>query len=197
MTLIKQRGVNLIEVMVTIAITSIGLLGLGSLQLQANRTTADAGNRSQAVWMLEDLTNRMRANVVAVGDYDTSGVYQCPNSRPTPVCSPFHNGTTRVNANLNCTNAQLAAADLWEVACASTTAVPNSNLTRASAADFIANPELTVAVATNNAVTLTLSWDVRTSGTDADGNTVYMVDQGRGQSSITTRRATITTEFQP
>lgn len=197
MTLTKQRGVNLIEVMVTIAITSIGLLGLGSLQLQANRTTADAGNRSQAVWMLEDLTNRIRANVVAVDDYDTNGVYQCPSSRPAPVCSPFHNGTTRVNANLTCTNAQLATADLWEVACRSTTVVAGSEFTRASAADFIANPELIVAVAANNAVTLTLSWDVRTSGTDADGNAVYMVDQGRGQSSITTRRASITTEFQP
>jgi type IV pilus assembly protein PilV len=41
------KGLSLIEVLVTITITSIGLMGLVSLQMQAVRATTDSGNHSQ------------------------------------------------------------------------------------------------------------------------------------------------------
>ncbi|MCD8523288.1 MAG: type IV pilus modification protein PilV [Saccharospirillaceae bacterium] len=204
-----QRGINLVEVMVTVAITSIGLLGLNSLQLQANRSTQDSGNRSQAIWMIEDITNRIRANNIALASYDTAGAaVNCAN-RPANICSAFHNGTVRVAAAA-CNNAQLAASDLWEVACGFGGNVPGSTTTRSSAADFIANPALIVTLNPDNSVNLNLSWDVRTGGLDADGNAVYAaignttetVDAS-GNNSYTTadniavRRATYERDIRP
>jgi type IV pilus assembly protein PilV len=204
-----QRGINLVEVMVTVAITSIGLLGLNSLQLQANRSTQDSGNRSQATWMLEDITNRIRANNIALVSYDTGGAaVNCANP-PANICSAYHDGSARVQADF-CDNAQLAASDLWEVACGFGSNVASSSSTRSSAADFVANPSLIVTINADNSVNLNLSWDVRTGGQDANGNTIYAavgdskktVDAS-GKSSYTTtdkitvRRATYERDIKP
>lgn len=188
-----QRGVNMVEILVTIAITSVGLLGLNSLQLQASRSTLDSGNRSQAVWILEDLTNRMRANLVGIQDYDTGGVKKCDATAPTN-CSSYHNGTNKVIAATSCTAANQAASDLHEVLCGFRTQSASSNdIIFSSAANFIANPELNVEVDTNNNATITLSWDVRTSGQDASGNTVYAAKSKK----IKSQKASITTEVHP
>ena len=68
-----HQGFSMVEVLVTLAITIIGLVGLASLQLQASRSASDTGNRSQAVWIIEDLTNRIRANTGGLENYDTGG----------------------------------------------------------------------------------------------------------------------------
>jgi len=189
----SQRGINMVEVMVTIVITSIGLLGLSSLQLQANRSTHDSGNRSQAVWMLEDMANRVRANTVALASYDTGNDPVSCNNAPAKICTAHHDGNNRIAAAADCTNDEMALSDLWEVACGFGAAVNNSSVTRSSPTDFIANPELIVGVNNaNNQVTITLSWDVRTSGTDQQGATVYA-----NTGNITDRRATLTSVIQP
>src|SRR5690554_2622742 len=189
----KQRGINMIEVLVTIVITSVGLLGLNSLQLQASRSTLDSGNRSQAVWILEDLTNRMRANLVGIQDYDTGGVKKCDATAPTN-CSSFHNGTNKVAAANSCTAADQAASDLHEVLCGFRASTAGSNdIIFSSAANFIANPELTVVVDANKSAKITLSWDVRTSGLDSSGKAVYTADS----SNVDKQRNSITTEVHP
>lgn len=183
----------MIEVLVTIVITSVGLLGLNSLQLQASRSTLDSGNRSQAVWILEDLTNRMRANLVGIQDYDTGGVKKCDATAPTN-CSSYHNGTGKVAAANSCTAADQAASDLHEVLCGFRTSTAGSNdIVFSSAANFIANPELTVVVDANNSAEITLSWDVRTSGQDTSGAEIYATDS----SNISVQRASISTEVHP
>lgn len=112
----QVKGLSLIEVLVTITITSIGLMGLVSLQMQAVRATTDSGNRSQAVWVFNDIINRIHANETASNRYAVLGPVTCA-SRPT-VCSSFHTGTALVNPTAPCTGAQQAAWDRYEVACA-------------------------------------------------------------------------------
>jgi len=109
------KGLSLIEVLVTITITSIGLMGLISLQMQAVRATNDAGNRSQAVWVWNDMANRIRANKVASSSYAIDGPIDC--GVPAIICSSFHNGTGLVNPAASCTGAELAIWDRYEVAC--------------------------------------------------------------------------------
>ena len=58
----KQSGITLIEVLVTLLITTVGLLGVAALQLSALKTTSDSAQRSQVVWLMQDLIERMRAN---------------------------------------------------------------------------------------------------------------------------------------
>lgn len=110
-----NKGLSLIEVLITVTITSIGLMGLASLQMQAVRATNDSGNRSQALWVRQDIAGRIRANKVASASYINANPVTC--TIPATVCSSYHNGTVAINAAESCTGAQLAAWDLYEVAC--------------------------------------------------------------------------------
>lgn len=110
----KLQGVGLIEILVTIVITSIGLMGLVSMQMQALRATSDSGNRSQAIWLFNDITNRIHANEASSASYITVNGVTC--QAPTPVCSSYHDGESLITPE-NCTGAQLAAWDNYEVAC--------------------------------------------------------------------------------
>lgn len=112
----KNKGLTLIEVLVTVTITSIGLMGLVSLQMQSVRSTADSGNRSQAIWIFNDIINRIHANEVASDDYISNGPVDC-NAIPAVTCSAYHTGTILVPAAAECTGFQQAKWDLFEVAC--------------------------------------------------------------------------------
>lgn len=64
-------GMTLIEVLVTLVIISVGLLGVAALQLATVRNNYDAFLRSQAAVLAGDVLDRMRANRRAAlnGDY--------------------------------------------------------------------------------------------------------------------------------
>lgn len=53
---------TLIEVLVTLVIISVGLLGVAALQLTTVRNNQDAYVRSQAAMLASDMLDRMRAN---------------------------------------------------------------------------------------------------------------------------------------
>jgi type IV pilus assembly protein PilV len=57
-----SAGMTLIEVLVTLVIMSVGLLGVAALQLTTVRNNYDAYVRSQAAVMASDMLDRMRAN---------------------------------------------------------------------------------------------------------------------------------------
>lgn len=58
----QQSGFSLIEVLVTIAILMIGLLGLAALQTNATVAEMEAYQRSQALVLAQDLADRIAAN---------------------------------------------------------------------------------------------------------------------------------------
>lgn len=66
-----QRGVSLIEVLVTILILSIGLLGIAGLQSRLQMSEMEAYQRSQALLLLNDMANRIATNRNNVADYET------------------------------------------------------------------------------------------------------------------------------
>lgn len=75
-TLARAGGMTLVEVLVTLVIISVGLLGVAALQLTTLRNNYDAYVRSQAAMLAADILDRMRANrdealngnyVIAVG----------------------------------------------------------------------------------------------------------------------------------
>ena len=67
----QQRGVTLIEVLVTILILSIGLLGVAGLQSRLQMSEMEAYQRSQALLLLNDMAGRMAANRNAAASYVT------------------------------------------------------------------------------------------------------------------------------
>ncbi len=58
----KQSGVTLIEVLISVLILSVGLLGLAAMQLHASRFNHSAYLRSQASFLAYDYYDRMRSN---------------------------------------------------------------------------------------------------------------------------------------
>jgi type IV pilus assembly protein PilV len=161
-----SKGLSLIEVLVTITITSIGLMGLVSLQMQAVRATNDSGNRSQAVWVFNDIINRIHANEAFSDEYVSDGVIGC--GAVAPVCSRHHNGTAVVNP-ANCTGEQQAAWDKYEVACPLRpgTLIGDAN-------KYLPDAEMSIACVTvgcgpGDPLTITLEWRARVNDEEITG----------------------------
>lgn len=70
----RQQGFTLLEVLVSMLIVSIGLLGLAGLTTTSLQNNQSAYQRSQATWLAYDMLDRMRANraVAVTGSYDTA-----------------------------------------------------------------------------------------------------------------------------
>ncbi len=111
----KSTGFTLIEVLIAVVILSIGLLGLAGLQTLALKQNNSSQGRSQAVELINDLADRMRANRDGVdnGNY----VLLPAPANPGFDCMTNFAGTTTGN---NCDSTEMAAYDLfaWRTAVA-------------------------------------------------------------------------------
>jgi len=76
----KQHGFTLIEVLITMVIMAIGLLGLAGLQVVSLRNTEVAYQRSQATSLAYDMLDRMRSNPKAVEDGRYNAITTAPGS---------------------------------------------------------------------------------------------------------------------
>jgi len=59
----KHKGFTLIEVLVSMIVLAIGLLGLAGLQMSSLRNNLSAYHRSQATQLAYDMADRMRTNI--------------------------------------------------------------------------------------------------------------------------------------
>lgn len=97
-----SRGFTIIEVLVSMVILSIGVLGLGMLQIATIQNTQGGYLRSQATILAYDIIDSMRANIPAV----TGGDYSIALGAPTPAAVNCYGLVA------NCTTNQLASSDL-------------------------------------------------------------------------------------
>jgi type IV pilus assembly protein PilV len=84
-----QRGTTLIEVLVTLVILAIGLLGLAGLQTRLQASEMEAYQRAQALMLLNDMASRIATNranaasyAIAVGTPVGAGM-TCPTTTAT------------------------------------------------------------------------------------------------------------------
>ncbi len=68
----RQSGFSLLEVLIAIVITSIGLLGLAAMQATGLRNNHSAYHRSQATVLAYDIADRMRSNASSMASYITA-----------------------------------------------------------------------------------------------------------------------------
>jgi type IV pilus assembly protein PilV len=61
----KQNGFTMLEVLVTMAIVSFGLLGIAGIIANGLKSNGSSYARSQASWMANDIIDSMRANRAA------------------------------------------------------------------------------------------------------------------------------------
>ncbi len=68
----RQHGFTLLEVLITLVVFSVGLLGIAGLQMTGMKQTHNSHLRSLATTQAMDMADRMRANMEGVenGDYD-------------------------------------------------------------------------------------------------------------------------------
>jgi len=82
-----QRGVTLVEVLVTMVILAIGLLGLVGLQARLQLLQAESYQRAQALMLLNDMAGRIannRNNAAAYATASPLGVnMDCPTDTST------------------------------------------------------------------------------------------------------------------
>ena len=106
----KQRGFNLIEILATVFILAIGLLGIAAVQLMAKRSNFESAERTTASMLAYDIMERMRANPAGLKAYAGSVTTQVTplgggtiTSAPTPDC-----------ASTTCDFAELVAYDRYQ-----------------------------------------------------------------------------------
>ena len=111
-TIRTNKGLGLIEILVTVLVLSIGLLGIAATQTVGMSFNHDSYMRSQATMLLNELTERMSTNIVAVdanvfSNINTFNMATC-GAPPAVICE----GTA-----VACTPAQLATYDAFRMAC--------------------------------------------------------------------------------
>ena len=67
-----QRGVGLIEVLASLLVLSVGILGVVALQSRAVQFNQGALYETRAAMLAADMVDRMRANARVIGAYDQS-----------------------------------------------------------------------------------------------------------------------------
>ncbi|MCY1294681.1 type IV pilus modification protein PilV [compost metagenome] len=169
----RQSGLTMIEVLVTLFVFTVGLLGLAGLQLGALKSTSDSNQRTQAVWVLQELAERMRANNLPAADAGYTAAPNC-SALPSPWCADHYNPISKSKVNaVSCNAEQMAAFDRWEAECSyaattSYTANTTAAAGRYSSNDFLLSPgtgaRLNV-VENDDLFTLTSRW--RSKGDDA------------------------------
>lgn len=114
-----NTGFTLIEVLVSLVVLAIGLLGLAMLQTTGLRFNTNSYSRTQATYLAYDLAERMRANVPAfqAGDYDVLNQTAAKGIDSSSNSSYSCNLPTNSNCSCDtgtCTNAAMAQYDLGQ-----------------------------------------------------------------------------------
>lgn len=156
----SQRGISLIEVLVTLFVLSIGLLGIAGLQSTGLQAGTTATQRSLAVFHSQEIIERMRANRSMVPDYATA--------TPTDANNCADSGSD--TQSQVCTPAQLVQDDLFRWNKAIQAAFPTG-----------LSPTTSITVNANTMpvqVTVTISWTERqgtaNSGMKSYASTVFL-----------------------
>ena len=89
-----QRGISMIEVLVTMVIIAFGLLGIAGLQVRMQSSEMESYQRTQALILLDDMASRINANRQLAVKYPLSA----------PLSSP-------VGANMTCSTASANRAE--------------------------------------------------------------------------------------
>lgn len=63
---LKNKGITILEVLITVLVMAIGMLGFATLQLQTLNITQESYSRSQATALLENVTDMVRSNAAFI-----------------------------------------------------------------------------------------------------------------------------------
>jgi type IV pilus assembly protein PilV len=120
----RQAGFNLLEVLVSVLIVTVGLLGLAGVQVVAQRAEQESYQRAQAMILMSDIVDRINANrkvavcyaitdapsagtkylgTAGTGKYSVAG-FSCPSMATNP------NAVSRAGTDLSFIDSMLLGA---------------------------------------------------------------------------------------
>ncbi|GAA5317386.1 MAG: hypothetical protein AseanaTS_25910 [Candidatus Pelagadaptatus aseana] len=164
-----QSGMTLIEVLVTVLIVSVGLLGLASLQATSIKEGMDTSKRSQGLWMIDELASRMRVN--------TAGLANGYTGAGTVAALCTGGAVTQCNAGNECTGNEMARFDVWQVICGANAgpgvvASSNDNI---NITDYSITCDAAPCDATSN-FTISINWVAKAVQDAASSSATYNED---------------------
>ena len=179
----KQSGFSLLEVLVSVVILSIGLLGMAGIQLKGLSSNNSANLRTQATLLANDLAERMHANPRAASNPDGAAAntnyvnidfnaVDC-TADPEPYCSNTSDGPAD-----SCTATEMAVFDrtLWMCGLSQYDGVfdtlPAGAAANVSCTDSTAGDG--DACSPGSAVQINITWP-SISEKDADGNPITKI----------------------
>lgn len=101
----QQRGITLIESLIAILVTALGILGILGVQMRTLTDTQTSVRRAQAMRLIEDLSERLKAHpnaLLNVGSY--ASTWTNPSTAPTAPATDC--------ATTACTGTQLTTYDV-------------------------------------------------------------------------------------
>lgn len=107
----RNKGITLIEVLVTVIVLAFGLLGLAGLQANSLKNNHSAFLRSQATYLAYEIIDRMRANRVEAIDNESYDIDSATYNIFTSVTNttPKSAAATHTKTDLNAWIASLSA----------------------------------------------------------------------------------------
>jgi type IV pilus modification protein PilV len=151
-----SKGFTLMEVLVALAVLSIGLLGMAGMQLFSLKSSHNAYLRTQATTAAHELVNKMRANreEALAGSYDTA-------------LTAIPNGFTNCMSG-NCSTLGLANFEVAEWKCALGSYAGNAPCSGVLDLNSILPNGDGSVVRNGNVFTITVQW---TDRSNSDANT--------------------------
>jgi type IV pilus assembly protein PilV len=147
----NQSGMTLIEVLISVLILAIGLLGAAALQLKALKYTDGSALSSQASFIAYDLMDRIRANV----DGNAS-------SRSSTTTGPAVLATYALAATAATPTANLNLARDQDLADFRANIVAFGGSTATGAVDVSAGPQVTITITWSDARAAASAAEVQT-----------------------------------
>lgn len=105
----SQRGVGLMEVLVSLVILAIAVLGFAALQFRALDAIQEANDRTAAMTLARDLAEKIRVNRTQLSKYKSE--INAPGNATTKNCIRADNNGASVTNTPMCTRAEMTTFD--------------------------------------------------------------------------------------
>lgn len=189
-TIKVQDGFSLLEVIITMAILAVGLLGLAGLQARALNAEADSFSRAQAMMLANEMADRMNSNLTEVKTSTAASTgYNQQNSSSVNVvfgtgysndCITAANNTPALQATCCAGKSSIAARDLceWDLSIKGT----GESVSGSKVGGVSAGRACVFNTGTSGEFQIDVVWQARDIG-------VVPSDNSCGSTAITTRRS--------
>lgn len=170
-SVLSQKGFYLFEILITLVVMSIGMLGIAGMLLLAHKTSSSSYMRQQATQSAYNIIEKMRANRQAAinGNYNISDLVA--SGTPSPPSAPSVDCSAA-----SCSASQMAAYDAWYWLARDVTLLPNGS-----------GSVTTTTSGTNTLVRVIVQWDDAPAQTSLGaGGEVSSANAGIAQVSIGT-----------